>query len=155
MIKKLFQLKMTPWVLGASLLLLPMVWPDLSFSKEATAAKSTSAIAWQQDFDAALKQAKQENKRVLLRFTAAWCGPCRVMENQSWPSEEVVHAVNQDWIPVYLDVDQASAQAAAQRYGIAAIPTIVAVDANGQVLARSGFMSASKLSKFLSKVPQS
>ncbi len=106
-------------------------------------------IPWRTDYAAALKEAEQTNKLLLLDFTADWCPPCQVMKHDVWPRESVRAAVEAGYIPVYLDVDAPSSADAAMRYGVRQIPTILITDASGTVLKEGGPMSASQMVDFL------
>ena len=63
---------------------------------------------------------------------------------------DAMDVVRFDPIPVYIDVDLAANGELSSRYGISAIPSIVVVDADGKVLKRGSFMSASSMVGFLS-----
>jgi thiol-disulfide isomerase/thioredoxin len=58
-------------------------------------------------------------------FTAAWCGPCKVLKPK-------IQALAEELPIDILDVD--TNKEAAVSYGIRNIPTILAVDADGAVL---------------------
>ena len=56
---------------------------------------------WTNDFEAAKKQAAQENKFLLLSFTGSdWCGWCKVMDRETYTNAEVIAALNQDFVCV-------------------------------------------------------
>jgi thiol:disulfide interchange protein len=111
-------------------------------------------IAWRSDYRAALAEAQQTGKPVLLDFSASWCPPCQVMKHDVWPDPKVRQAVNDGYIPVAVDVDAAGNQEVANRYGISTIPSIVIVNAKGQVLKQGSFMSRSALLAFLADPKQ-
>ena len=64
--------------------------------------------------------------KVLVKFTAAWCPPCRALQ----PTLEVV-AKDRPGLQV-LSVDVDEQQATAQRFGVRALPTLL-VFRGGQV----------------------
>lgn len=81
---------------------------------------------------------------MVLYFTAAWCGPCKMFK----PVVEQVSAETGVSIN-YIDVDQQ--QELAQKYGINSVPTIL-VENNGNVVYRSsGVMSKPQLTQVLSQ----
>ncbi len=106
-------------------------------------------IAWRTDFQAALREAQQTGKPVLLDFQASWCPPCQVMKHDVWPDPKVREAVNARYIPMAVDVDAAANREVVGRYDISSIPSIVVIDGQGHVLKRGSFMSRSALLTFL------
>lgn len=104
---------------------------------------------WRTDYDAALAESRETGRPVLIDFTASWCPPCRVMERDVWPDPAVRQAIAARVVPLQLDIDLPGSAAAAQRYGIRYIPTIVLVDGQGNPLARTGFLDAGDLTEFI------
>lgn len=113
------------------------------------ASQYTPSIAWRTSLNEALARAAQSDKPILIDFTASWCPPCQVMKREVWPSPEVVSLVEKGFVPVLLDIDLPENQAVAQKYGVTSIPSIIVVDARGQVLRQAGFMTASEIRAFL------
>lgn len=115
-----------------------------------TDSAPVTAVAWKTDFEAALAESAKTGKPILLDFTASWCPPCIVMKKEVWPAPEVGQAVNEQSIPLLLDVDLPQNKALAARYGVSAIPTIILVDAKGEVLRSGGYMTAPEMIDFVS-----
>lgn len=115
------------------------------------AAASKKALEWRTDLPAALIDAAKQNKTVLLRFTANWCGPCRVMDARVWPDQAVQSALAKNYLIVKSDVDDDASQILAQKYGVRGVPTLLLLDAKGGEIARGGFMSAVETVGFLNK----
>lgn len=62
-----------------------------------------------------------------LYFTAAWCGPCKILKPK-------MEALSSELPITILDVDINKATAA--EYGIRNIPAVIMIDENGAVLSR-------------------
>jgi thiol:disulfide interchange protein DsbD len=57
------------------------------------------------DYEAALRQAKAENKPIMIDFTGWACVNCRKMEENVWPDLEVMKRLNENYVVVSLYVD--------------------------------------------------
>jgi len=87
---------------------------------------------------------------VLVDFSAEWCPPCLAMRHDVWPAPEVGRAVNASYVPLVIDVDRNAP--VADRYGVAGIPAVTILDANGRVVRQSaGYLPASGVLRFLSE----
>src|SRR5690606_18344364 len=87
MITRTKQLIVAGAVAAIGLVLLTFVRPDSTDARggepaiatvepsKADAAPQQAAVAWREDFSAALVEAAEKNRPALLRFTAAWCTP--------------------------------------------------------------------------------
>lgn len=112
-------------------------------------ASSSSNIAWRSNLADAMAEARQTGRPILVDFSADWCPPCRVMQHDVWPNDEVEALANTHFIPVMIDVD--ANQADAMQYNISSIPTVAVLNPDGTEIAREGFMSRSAMVRFLSR----
>ena len=71
------------------------------------------------------------------------------MKHEVWPDPKVAELVEENYIPVLLDVDDLTNRPIAQKYGVSSIPSIFVTSADGQILRRAASMSASQMVKFL------
>jgi len=99
-----------------------------------TAAKTAPArtsINWRA-IVAGEAEAKKSGKPVLYFFTAAWCGPCHLLEDQVFAVPEVAAQVEKDFVPIVVpDLLRETGKnapemlALADRYGLRGFPTLV------------------------------
>lgn len=109
-------------------------------------------VAWRTDLAAARSESKSTGKPVLMDFTAIWCAPCQTMNKTVWSDAAVAEEVNERYVPLLIDIDSDAGRTAAQRYGVATIPTIIATNEEGEVLAVGSFMDAAQMIEFLRNV---
>ncbi len=110
-----------------------------------------SDIAWKTDLPQALAQAAQEEKKVLILFTASdWCSPCKELEKHVLSTPEFAQYVQESLILVELDYPQGKQTAElartnaalAEKYQVRGFPTILILDASG--VAQGGFVGSRK-----------
>lgn len=140
----------TPLWIAAMIALLLFRWPVIKgyYYKLTDAVAPPSTIAWRTDLDAALREAREDGRRVVVDFTADWCPPCIVMKHDVWPDAAVARAVADGFVPVLIDTDRDGATTA--RFQVESIPTVVVLDAEGAVLDRGAPLTASAMLDFLS-----
>jgi thiol-disulfide isomerase/thioredoxin len=108
-------------------------------AQNAEVSVQSKQIVWEKDYKKALALAKETNRPLLLDFSADWCKPCKMMEEQFWVLPEVVDAVK-PFIAVKIDFDAERSLVA--KYGVTAIPYVAFTDPLGNLItARRGFSS--------------
>lgn len=94
----------------------------------------SNRIAWADSYATAQRQAADAGKPMILFFTGEWCVPCRIMKREVWADEQVWASVDAAFIPVMIDVDDASEADVLSRYGIGTTPITIVTDSQGNVL---------------------
>ncbi|MFH5804721.1 thioredoxin family protein [Alienimonas sp. DA493] len=108
----------------------------------------SSQVPWRTDLTAALAESARSGEPVLVDFAAAWCPPCQLLEEKTWPAPAVRAVFADGVIPVNLDLDDAAAQAASETYDVAYLPTLLLLDSEGEEVARTGYIDAAGLVEF-------
>lgn len=140
------------WIWGAVIaVVLVIQWPMLRgyYYRVANTTPRESSIEWRTDLDAALVEARQAGKPVLVDFKADWCPPCIAMKHDVWPDPDVERAVAASYVPVMIDVDRDGATA--DRYGVRGIPTVLVLAHDGRVIREGSFFTASRMVRFLTE----
>lgn len=110
--------------------------------------KNSKAVAWEKSFETAMARAKATNTPVMVDFHAAWCGPCHMMDKQTYPDAAVVSG-SRRFISVKVDVDQRQDVAAA--YDVRSLPTVLWIQPNGHPIAGvSGFRPPDEFARLMS-----
>ncbi len=106
----------------------------ICFSGGSATFSNAQEIQWYPDIATATPLAKEQNKLILLHFTATWCNPCRNLETFVFTSRDVQRAFHQNVIAVKIDAD--ANPHLVQEYGVASVPFDVAVTTDGRVVSK-------------------
>ena len=97
----------------------------------------------------ALQEAKKQNKLIFLDAYTSWCGPCRMLKQNTFPNKAAGEFFNKNFINVALDMEQGDGIAVAERYQVNAYPTLIIADADGNMVTYTkGYIDAKQLIEF-------
>lgn len=85
----------------------------------------------------ALAEAKKQNKLIFVDVYAEWCGPCKAMAMNTFTNTEVGNFYNKNFINYKLDAEKGEGPGLAARWEVSAYPTLVYVNAVGDVVFRA------------------
>jgi len=107
-------------------------------------------IYTEMSFQEAQAKASVNGEILIVKATATWCGPCRVMDQTTMQDPQVVQWIKDNAIVVSLDVDEESSQARALR--ISAVPTLMAFKGTQEVSRVMGSQSSEEFLTWLNGV---
>jgi thiol-disulfide isomerase/thioredoxin len=81
------------------------------------------------------KAAATEGKLVFIDFYTTWCGPCKMLDEQTWTDAKVGNLIGEKAVALKLDAEK-EGTAAAKRYKIDAYPTLLLLKADGSEVDR-------------------
>lgn len=82
----------------------------------------------------ALSVGAKERKPVMVHFSASWCMPCQWMEQNTFTDPALKTYIQERFIAIKLDFDDAQGQAEAVRYKVSTLPTILIFNAMKQLI---------------------
>lgn len=105
---------------------------------------------WQTDFDKAKTQAKAEKKLLLVDFTGSdWCTWCQKLQTEVFGKEAFKAGAPKQFVLVELDFPRGKKKLSekvakandtlAKQYKVQGFPTILVLDADGSVMAKTGY----------------
>lgn len=101
------------------------------------------------NYDTAVARGKRLNQPVVAVFSASWCGPCQLMKSKVFPDTKV-RVYRDQFVWVYLDVDEESTNSAAIRHQVRGIPSIHVISPSGKEISRQvGASSPQDFGRFL------
>lgn len=110
---------------------------------------SPAPAGWTPDYLRALREAKEQNKLVLVNFTGSdWCTFCKSLSKEifntdyfrKWAKENVI-LLELDYpqghrLPSYIEEQNAFVQS---HYGVQTFPTVLLIEPNGRPYAKFGY----------------
>jgi len=92
---------------------------------------------WRNDESIAFADASASGRHVVVVFGAAWCLPCRNIE-QIMNDDIVYGLMSKSFVPLYFDITDLSDsdEALQAKYRVPALPAVIFVDAGGRELSR-------------------
>jgi thioredoxin 1 len=89
-----------------------------------------------------LKNLQKENRKIIVDFSASWCGPCKIL----LPTLEKISDEMTDVEVVKIDVDEQSEFIS--EYGIRGVPTVIIYNGEQQIDRSSGVKPPSYYTEF-------
>lgn len=100
----------------------------------ATASNLTATPFSDLSFEAACKQARQQHKIVLVDFYTTWCGPCKLLDQNTWTDRAVIRLLEQKTVPLRIDAEKETDLS--KRYKIEAYPSVLLIKSDGTEIDR-------------------
>ena len=107
----------------------------------------------------AIEEAKKQNKMIFIDAYTSWCGPCRMLKQNTFTDKAVGEYFNKHFINIALDMEKGDGIAFAEKYQIRAYPTLIITDAGQKSVSMSeGYIKPDQLIEFgkyvINKLPK-
>ncbi len=101
------------------------------------------------DWNKAVAEAKKQKKMIFVDAYTSWCGPCRMLKQNTFTDKAAGEFFNKNFINIALDMEKGDGLAFAAKYQIAAYPTLLIMDADQKSVSVSeGYLDAKQLIEF-------
>lgn len=102
--------------------------------------------------DKVKKDAAAEGKLYFVDFTAAWCAPCRIMDEYTFTDPSLGYYVRKNYLAAKVDIDNFDGVGYKQQYNITSLPSVLVFNSSGRLVGRyEESLSASKMLEILKK----
>ncbi len=102
--------------------------------KNAPTPESAGINFFQGSWNEALAEAKRTGKPIFLDAYAAWCGPCKWMAKNTFTDAAVGEYFNANFVNLKIDMEKGEGPNLASKFRVRAYPTLVFINANGDVI---------------------
>jgi thiol:disulfide interchange protein DsbD len=93
------------------------------------------SVAWAPFSDDVLKEAARHKRPVIIDFYAAWCAPCRELDETTFHDAAVVKQAQNGFVMIKVDVTKGGNpkhERLLQEYAVKGVPTVVFLNADGK-----------------------
>jgi uncharacterized protein YyaL (SSP411 family) len=113
----------------------------------AVGGEADGPVDWR-PYAAALQEAGEVGKPVMIHFTADWCGWCKKMKKETYTHPAVASLLNEAFVATMVDADRNPRLKA--RYGVQGLPTIWFLNSEGEGITYvPGFLDAATFAQVL------
>ena len=88
------------------------------------------------DIRSAIVDAKTEDKLIFVDVYAHWCMPCKLMDESTFKSDEVIRLINTHYVPVKINVETDEGRLFSAQEGVQTLPALIILNEKGERLAK-------------------
>lgn len=110
-----------------------LMYVCLLFSSAITFSNA-QGIQFVETLEEAKAVAKDQNKIIFMDAYASWCGPCKWMSKNVFTKDDVGTYMTKNFVSVKVDMEKGNGPELSKKYKVNAYPTLLYLDANGDLL---------------------
>ena len=124
----------------------------VGISRSASAQKQSGTQFFKGSFDELLREAKKQERTVLLDFYATWAPPCKRLDSETFANKSFGEFANRNILVYKVDVDTKDGQEILAKYDIKVFPSMVLLDPRkGKLCQLKGYYPPAFLQKEIAK----
>ena len=118
-------------------ILLPLIFLFLfwgGMQKSAFAQQEKGIHFTDSSWQTLLAKAKNEHKLIFMDAHTTWCGPCKWMDKNVFPEDDVAAVYNHNFINAHTDMEKGEGIDLRKKYKVNAYPTFLFINGDGEVV---------------------
>ena len=118
-------------------ILLPLIFLFLfwgGMQKSAFAQQEKGIHFTDSSWQTLLAKAKNEHKLIFMDAHTTWCGPCKWMDKNVFPEDDVAAVYNHNFINTHTDMEKGEGIDLRKKYKVNAYPTFLFINGDGEVV---------------------
>jgi thioredoxin-related protein len=137
------------WIVPALLIITGFAFFTNKPKGEVENAHKTGIIFFEGTWALALEKAKKENKPIFVDFYAVWCGPCKLLKNETFVDKAVADYYNKNFINLSIDAERGEGIELAEKFYVNAYPTLYILNKEAKpVLTFKGYLPPKEFLNF-------
>jgi len=121
-----------------------------TYKADREAPRAEKPVAFETDYEAAVKKAAADKKPVFVKFETDWCGPCAVMAKLVFTARDVAEASHG---VVCIKVDGDKEKKLVEKYKVEGYPTLIMLGVDGKEVGRmTGYKGVKEMTEALKKL---
>ena len=118
----------------------------LVFASSVIVAQTKEIVFFSGTLKQAQKLAKKQKKLIFMDAYTTWCGPCKMLKNQTFKNDDVANYFNENFINLAVDMEKGEGPVLSLAYNVRAYPTLLFINSTGaQVHMGMGFKRPDEL----------
>ncbi len=109
-----------------------------------------SEIQWREWGPEAFREAKEQDRPILLGISAVWCHWCHVMDETSYSDPEVIRLINERYVPIRVDNDERPD--VNRRYNMGGWPTTAFLTPDGEIIHGGTYVPPELMRSYVTQV---
>ena len=98
-----------------------------------------------EDLAQAQTAASADEKIIFVDAYTTWCGPCKMMDRSTFKDEEVSNFYNENFVNLKMDMEKGKGPSFAQKHGVRGYPSLLFLNAGGELVHRAlGFQDSKR-----------
>jgi len=113
-----------------------MPWSIITGTSTTNTNPTNNVRFYSGSFENAKAKAGTEGKLFFVEFYADWCTPCKWMDKTTFKDSKVVAQLNDNYIPLKMDIESHEGTDLKKQYSIRMLPTILIFNSQGRMVER-------------------